>query len=125
MSRTDKDDPYRVKIADKTRAVEEYHHHHGRRHNGGCDLPSRDEAVAQGLLHWRDRTFCGYTLRDESVYRSAVPTEFVRAVWTKPERAREHRLLREAEQIFFAAEPDEDYDFENRQHRHSAAWLWW
>ncbi len=131
MSRTDKDDPYRVKIADRTRAVEEYHYH-GRRNSGVCDLPPRDQTAKHG--HWRDRPVCGYILIGPEPWLGSVPREFVRDVWTKPERARERRLLRDAERTFYDPhtmhEDDtdrryEDYDFENRQHRHSAAWLWW
>lgn len=136
MSRTDKDDPYRVKIADRTRAVEEIHRHHGIR---DCDLPARDAATATATVHWRDRPWCGYVLTGPSYWDGHVPREFVRTVWTKPERARERRLLRDAERVFYDpghrpgdpvtgwTMPDryEDYDFENRQHRHSAAWLWW
>lgn len=53
-----------------------------------------------------------------------VPSWFVREVYHRPERARE-RKLRDVMREFNAGEDIEDYDFENRQARNEARWIWW
>jgi hypothetical protein len=53
-----------------------------------------------------------------------VPSEFVRTYYHKPERARERKLRDYAREYNTYGEL-EDGDFENRQSRGSARWLYW
>lgn len=53
-----------------------------------------------------------------------VPTWYCREVYHRPERARE-RGLRDMAREYNTYGDIEDDDFENRQARNSARWLWW
>lgn len=53
-----------------------------------------------------------------------VPSEFVRTYYHKPERARE-RKLRDYAREYNTYGDIEDGDFDNRQARNSARWLYW
>lgn len=74
-----------------------------------CDRTSVDDK--NGTRRWR------YTW-------GGVPSEFVRTYYHKPERARERKLNDYAREYNTYGEL-EDGDFENRQSRSSARWLYW
>lgn len=58
-------------------------------------------------------------------FRSPPPSWYINHVWTGPERVRERDKLNDLRREYNAHGELEDGDFENRQTRHSARWLWW
>lgn len=79
-----------------------------------CDDVVRETCTFTEPDSWRYSCFGG----------GGVPSEYVAAVYHRPERQRERRVLRDALRSFNAGEDLEDFDFVNRQGRSSARWLY-
>ena len=136
MSRTDKDRPWRVKIADRTLPLIEEHNHHSHyswrinavREFGECDLP--DEPPVMGPHDYP--LGCSYHLPSwheggRIFADGCAPHWYRHSTWTGPERTRERDSLREASKAYNSHAHDEDdfdYDFPNFQHRHRSTWMW-
>ena len=141
MSRTDKDRPYRVRVADTTLRAYEDHTHHShyawRRSHldmprwGGmvehaCDLPERSAAAEHpSSAGW---TCCDYDLAwwADGRYRSNAhpPRWFINHIWHAPERTRARDTLREVVKEYNGEGEIDFYDYPNFQHRNRAAWYW-
>lgn len=97
----------------------------------GHRVVTRDESIDCSCDRWPERepVTCdrwfnlGYCDAVSKFYGEHPPREFVHAVWWGPDRARVRDELVDARKRYNAG--DDDVDVENRQHRHSAGWLWW
>lgn len=153
MSKTDKDRPYRIKVMDETLDREVHHNHipryvmcvtgervvESRYRLWGADVVRIShhtvktgfkrayprECVIDQNKSWHDAD-CGYSLPfHEARWHESPPREFIHHVWTGRERVRERDGLNNLRREYNAHGELEDGDFENRQARHSAHWLYW
>lgn len=129
VSRTDKTDPGWLKAVNYA----PIHHDH---RNGECVEETFEDAqfwaTRRPRYSWPKAPTCTryfgwrYSHVSRHIYGVHAPGDFIRDVWTAPERQRERLGMRDAMRLYNADGEDalDGYDFENRQHRHGATWYW-
>lgn len=123
MSKTDKTQPWEVKLRQNPQMRVEDHDHR----KGYCDMV---DGVIKEHVRWYGSTYrtCGHKFAKEHHYTSGIygrPRSGQFYVQKRNAKERTRVRLAFRDMIKLDADGIEDYDFQNYQHRHSAHWDMW
>ena|SRR5215211_7696615 len=120
MSRTDKTNPYWVKLEQEPSSRVEHHDHR----RGVCDIDEYDPKHNQYISYWHNH--CHYKLRYVNMYwffNVKPGVKHIRPYHVRTERAKMRNKLADWKKS--TLEDIYDDEFGNYQHRHSAQWEAW